>query len=687
MSADNQLAFALDTFYLLISGALVMWMAAGFAMLEAGLVRAKNTTEILTKNITLYALACLCYLIIGYSLMYGNGGASDYADAADFFFQSVFVATALSIISGAVAERMKLVSFLLFSIILSAVLYPVQGAWSWGGGFLNQWGFVDFAGSGIVHLAGAAAALAGVLILGPRLGKYKDGKAQALPGANMPLAALGTFILWFGWFGFNGGSQLKLSSSADAEGGGVGGHWSDVRAVSKKAPGAIPFMKVTDSAMTAYKQGKTRKGAYAAYMDASHPDLLEFLEIRVPSGGDINRKCLNIHNAINISDDFMKAVFEDQLWVFRCPHSGENRGEVKARKLWEKILETRSRTGEPYLNFIDTANRYLHPGLKAKGLKINGSNLCNEIHLPTDEERTAVCCLSSVNLEKWTEWRDSSMIPDLIRFLDNVLQVFIDNAPDELARARYSAKMSRDLGLGAMGFHGLLQSMGIPFDSEAARTINTMIFEDIQDKANRASELLGIAKGAAPDLAETGYTRRNAHLLAIAPNANSSMIAGCSPSIEPMKSNAFSHNTRAGSHTIRNKYLERELERLGKNDPKTWRSIIANDGSVQHLDIPQEVKDVFKTAFEIDQSWVVTHAADRQPFICQGQSVNLFFPAGAPRAYVNRVHLEAWEKELKGLYYFRTESLAKADKVGEQIQRIALGDAKPNDEECIACQA
>jgi len=217
MSADNQLAFALDTFYLLISGALVMWMAAGFAMLEAGLVRAKNTTEILTKNITLYALACLCYLIIGYSLMYGNGGASDYADAADFFFQSVFVATALSIISGAVAERMKLVSFLFFSIILSAVLYPVQGAWSWGGGFLNQWGFVDFAGSGIVHLAGAAAALAGVLILGPRLGKYKDGKAQALPGANMPLAALGTFILWFGWFGFNGGSQLKLSSSADAE--------------------------------------------------------------------------------------------------------------------------------------------------------------------------------------------------------------------------------------------------------------------------------------------------------------------------------------------------------------------------------------------------------------------------------------------------------------------------------------
>lgn len=471
------------------------------------------------------------------------------------------------------------------------------------------------------------------------------------------------------------------------KGGGVGGHWDNVRAVSKKAPGPIPFLKAADAAMTAYKQGKTRKGAYAAYMSVDHPDILEFLEIRVPTGGDINRKCLNIHNAVNLTNDFMEKVFADEVHVFKCPHSGEARGEIRARKLWEKILETRSRTGEPYLNFIDTANEHLHPALKAAGLRIHGSNLCNEIHLPTDENRTAVCCLSSINLEKWVEWKDSRLIADLIRFLDNVLEKFIENAPDEIEKARFSAIQSRDLGLGAMGFHGLLQSMLIPFESEAARHLNRLIFEDIADKAARESVRLGELKGAAPDLAEHGYIRRNAHLLAIAPNANSSMIAGCSPSIEPIKSNAFVHNTRAGSHTVRNKFLERVLKDYGLNDEKTWRSIVSNDGSVQHLALPEDVKAVFKTAFEIDQSWVITHAADRQPSICQGQSLNLFFPAGAPRSYVNRVHLEAYKKGLKGLYYFRTESAAKADKVGEKVERIALGDAKPNDEECIACQA
>ncbi|QFU04572.1 Ribonucleoside-diphosphate reductase NrdZ [Pseudoalteromonas sp. THAF3] len=472
------------------------------------------------------------------------------------------------------------------------------------------------------------------------------------------------------------------------KGGGVGGHWDNIRAVSKKAPGPIPFLKVADSAVTAYKQGQTRKGAYAAYLSVDHPDVLEFLEIRVPSGGDINRKCLNLHNAINLTNSFMEKVAKDETHVFKCPHSGEPRGEIRARKLWEKILEARSRTGEPYLNFIDTANEALHPALKAAGLKIYGSNLCNEIHLPTNEERTAVCCLSSLNLEKWPEWRSTGLVTDLIRFLDNVLEKFIEHAPDDIAKARYSAMRSRDLGLGAMGFHGLLQSMGLAFESEAAASLNRMIFEDIAKEAAEASEKLGQERGAAPDLAEQGYTRRNAHLLAIAPNANSSMIAGASASIEPIKSNAYVHNTRAGSHTIRNKHLVNALREHGLDNAKTWRSIVANDGSVQHLKgLPDEVKAVFKTAFEIDQSWVVRHAADRQAHICQGQSVNLFFPAGSPRAYVNRVHLEAWKRGLKGLYYFRTESVAKADKVGEQIQRVALGDAQPTQEECVACQA
>lgn len=472
------------------------------------------------------------------------------------------------------------------------------------------------------------------------------------------------------------------------KGGGVGGHWSDVRAVSEKAPGPIPFLKVADSAMTAYKQGKTRKGAYAAYLDVSHPDLIEFLDIRVPTGGDINRKALNIHNAINLTDDFMRAVLQDADWTFRCPATGEPRGETKARKVWERILETRARTGEPYLNFIDTANEYLPEALKALGLKIHGSNLCNEIHLPTNTERTAVCCLSSVNLEAWPEWHNTGMIKDLIVFLDNVLEVFIQNAPDEISRARYSAMRSRDLGLGAMGFHGLLQRMEFPFESEAARELNRLIFEDIQEEAIRASTMLARYRGAAPDMAEAGVVRRNAHLLAIAPNANSSIIAGCSPSIEPIKSNAYVHNTRAGSHTVRNPYLQKALKVHNLDKPEIWSSIVANGGSVQHLvGLPVDVKKIFKTATEIDQSWVVQHAADRQPFICQGQSVNLFFPPNVSREYVNRVHLEAWAKGLKGLYYFRTESIAQADKVGQKIERVALGDATKDGDECVACQA
>lgn len=463
-------------------------------------------------------------------------------------------------------------------------------------------------------------------------------------------------------------------------GGGVGGHWGDVRAVSKKAPGPIPFLGLADRAMLAYKQGETRKGAYAAYIDVSHPDIVEFLNIRVPTGGDVNRKFLNIHNAINITDDFMQAVMADQEWELRCPHSGRVFSTMPARQLWERILEIRGRTGEPYLNFIDAANRALHPELAAAGLRIRGSNLCNEIHLPTDENRTAVCCLSSINLEKWDEWsKEPLFIEDLVRLLDNVLDVFIEHCPDELSRAKYSAMRSRDIGLGAMGFHGLLMQKGIPFESGLAVSMNKRVFTFIHDQAKAATRKLAVERGPAPDLT----AERNAHVLAIAPNANSSIICGCTSSIEPINSNAYMHKTRAGAHMIRNRYLVALLQELGHDTDEVWNSIVANNGSVQHLDFLDDYqKDVFKTAFEIDQHWTIQHAADRQPQICQGQSVNVFFPAQADRAYVNSVHLRAWLSGLKGLYYLRTKSAGSADKVGVKVSRVQL-----NTEECLACHA
>ena len=464
------------------------------------------------------------------------------------------------------------------------------------------------------------------------------------------------------------------------KGGGVGGHWSDVRAVGEKSPGPIPFLKVVDSQMTAYKQGKTRKGSYAAYLDISHPDIIEFINFKLPTGGDANRKCFNLFNAVNITDKFMTAVEQDDYWDLLDPHTGLVKDRIEARKLWEKLLEVRFRTGSPYLNFIDTANKALPDALKKLGLKIHGSNLCNEIHLPTNEDRTAVCCLSSVNLEKYDEWKDTSMVKDLIRFLDNVLQKFIDNAPQDIVKAKISALRERSLGLGAMGFHGYLQKHKIPFESPIAKGINMKIFKKIKEDALDETKNLAIKLGSPGDLVGTGL--RNAHLLAIAPNANSSIICNCSPSIEPIKSNAFVHRTRVGSHLIKNKYLVPVLESYGKNVDVVWSSIIMKEGSVQHLDfLTEQDKDIFKTAFEIDQQWVIEHAADRQPHICQGQSVNLFFPAGSDKSYINSVHLRAWKKELKGLYYLRTSSGNDADKVGMKIERNALKDA----EECISC--
>jgi len=453
-------------------------------------------------------------------------------------------------------------------------------------------------------------------------------------------------------------------------GGGVGGHWSDVRTVSDVAPGPMPFIHTVDADMIAYRQGKTRKGSYAAYMDVSHPDIIEFLNMRIPTG-DVQRKALNLHNAINITDEFMEAVKSNSQFDLRDPKDNGVKESINARKLWERILETRFRTGEPYLNFIDTANRDLPQPLKDLGLKINGSNLCNEIHLPTNADRTAVCCLSSLNLEYFDDWKDTNIVGDIVRMLDNVLEYFVENAPDSISRARYSAQRERSIGLGAMGFHSLLQKHGVAWESDKAREMNDVVFSHINIQAVAETQKLALERGEYPD--GFGSGRRNSHLIAIAPNASSGVILSTSPSIEPLKACAYTHRTRAGSFLVKNKYLDRLLTEKGQNNESNWTSIITNKGSVQHLPFLTEgEKSIFKTAQELDQNWVVQHAADRQKYICQGQSVNVFFPAGAPKSYVNKVHLKAWKEGLKGLYYLRTEAKSRAENVSEKVERVAL---------------
>lgn len=477
------------------------------------------------------------------------------------------------------------------------------------------------------------------------------------------------------------------------KGGGVGGHWSDVRSNSTISPGPVPFLKTVDSDMTAYRQGKTRKGSYAAYMDISHPDIVEFLNIRVPTGGDVNRKCFNLNNAVNVTDAFMEAVVAGKPWDLKDPNENTIRDTVDARQLWQRILQVRFRTGEPYVNFIDEANKHLPQFQKDLGLKIHGSNLCNEIHLATSPDRSAVCCLSSLNVEKYDEWQDSTIVADLIEYLDNVITYFVENAPSSLGRAIKSAKAERSLGLGAMGFHAYLQKKNIPFESSIAIAANKGIFMDIKEKAKQKTIELAKLKGECPD--GVGHGVRNAHLLAIAPNANSSIIAGTSPSIEPWKSNAYTHRTRVGSYLVKNPHLEKVLDQYSKDlevkDTKEWlkeqwKSIILSEGSVQHLDYMSDWhKQVFKTAFELDQRWIVDHAGDRQEFICQGQSVNLFFPAGTDKAVVNSVHIRAWKKKLKGLYYLRTNAGASAEKVSQKVEQDKLQDFADPDE-CLSCQ-
>ena len=478
-------------------------------------------------------------------------------------------------------------------------------------------------------------------------------------------------------------------------GGGIGGYWGHVRSdgVStsggSQSSGSIPFLHVVDSEILAFSQGKTRRGSYAAYMDMSHPEIIEFLEMRKPSGGDIHRKCLNLHHAINISDEFMQLIEKciaeptyDDSWNLIDPHTKEIVRTVSARELWQKLLETRVATGEPYVSFIDTINEALPETQKKLGLKVHHSNLCTEITLPTNENRTAVCCLSSVNLEKYDEWRnDPLFIPDLVRFLDNALTYFIDNAPENVFRAKFSAASERSIGLGAMGFHAYLQSKGIPFESALAKAMNLKIFRKMKEQAVEESERLAIKRGEAPDMEGTG--RRNAHLLAIAPNATSSIICGTtSPSIEPFRANAYVQKTMSGSFLVKNKYLEKLLEKKGINTDEVWQTILAQRGSVLHLDeLSDYEKDTFKTAIEINQQWVIEHAADRQKYICQAQSVNVFVPADVNIKELHDIHMLAWKRKIKTLYYCRSEAIKRAELLSKKVERTIIPEA-----DCLACE-
>jgi ribonucleoside-diphosphate reductase alpha chain len=482
-------------------------------------------------------------------------------------------------------------------------------------------------------------------------------------------------------------------------GGGIGGSWSDIRSQGTKtskgseSTGAIPFIKVVDSEMLAFSQGVTRRGSYAGYLHISHPEVEEFLDMRKPTGGDTNRKCLNLHHGVVISDKFMETIHratkEDNFnddWELIDPHSKEVKKVVSARTLWVKILQNRMETGEPYLMFEDAVNSELPEFQKKKGLYVNHSNLCSEITLATNEERTAVCCLSSVNLEYYDDWKKiPAFIPDLIRMLDNVLEHFIKKAPPQMHRAVYSAMRERSIGLGAMGFHAYLQKNSIPFEGMWANTANIEMFRYIKDHALEETRRLAVERGACPD--DDSCEVRNAHLLAIAPNASSSIICGnTSPSIEPFRANAYTQKTKSGSYLQKNKYLDDVLmSKIGHTEvyENTWKSIVANKGSVQHLDmLSEEEKEVFKTAVEINQAWVVEHASNRQPYICQSQSVNLFFPPDVNKGDLHNVHMLAWAKNLKTLYYLRSEAISRADNVSNQVKREIIFEQS----DCLSCE-
>lgn len=490
-------------------------------------------------------------------------------------------------------------------------------------------------------------------------------------------------------------------AALSVSGGGVGLH-NSIRATTDKAPGPIPYMKTMDAMIGYYKQGVTRRGSTAYYMDVNHPDIIEHIKFRNPTGGDPARKADNrkqFHVAVNVTDEFRDAIYADDDFDLKCPHTGETKQTVKARELWEEILETRAITGEPYIFKKDTANRALPEAQKAKGLEIKGSNICIEITLPTNEERTFVCCLSSLNLEKYDEWKNSDLVADLTVFLDNVIQYFIDKAPEELSKSIFSAKQERALGIGTMGWHHYLQSKNIPWESRgvnSAAHLTHQIYKNIKNKAVEASLSLGATRGETPDMVGTG--RRNSHLIAIAPNSNNAIIAGTSPSIEPISGVAYAHTTRAGTHLVQNPYFDNLLkteivERL--NIPlserevwvkEQWELVLKEEGSVQHFNyLTDHEKNVFKTAFELDQHWVVELAETRAAYICQSQSLNLFFPAGVSAEYFNSVHLKGLDSpNLKSMYYCRMSRGVNIETV-KDIERKALVDwDDPTD--CLACE-
>ena len=491
-----------------------------------------------------------------------------------------------------------------------------------------------------------------------------------------------------------------------ARGGGIGSYWGNLRSIGEqvghngKTSGVVPFIRVMDSLTLAISQGSLRRGSAAVYLPIDHPEIEEFIEIRRPTGGDPNRKAQNLHHGVLVSDAFMRAVEADEDWALVSPKDRAPIATVKARSLWIRLLTARIETGEPYIIYSDTVNRHVPEHQKLAGLTVKTSNLCSEITLPTGidhlgNDRTAVCCLSSLNVESFIEWKDHpTFIEDVMRFLDNVLQDFIDNAPDHFTKAKYSAARERSVGLGIMGFHSFLQEQMVPFESAVAKAWNKNMFKHIRGQADAASKMLAAERGACLDAADYGIDERFSNKMAIAPTASISIICGgASPGIEPIAANSFTHKTLSGSFNVRSKALQKLLDDKGRNTDETWSSITANEGSVQHLDfLSQDEKDVFKTAFEIDQRWVIDLAADRSPEICQSQSLNVFLAADVHKRDLHQIHFQAWKKGVKSLYYCRSKSLQRSESVAalvpvtadEEADRAA---ASRNDyEECLACQ-
>jgi ribonucleoside-diphosphate reductase alpha chain len=501
-----------------------------------------------------------------------------------------------------------------------------------------------------------------------------------------------------------------------SKGGGIGSYWGNLRSLGEKVgqngktSGIVPFIRVMDSLTLAISQGSLRRGSAAVYLPISHPEVEEFIEIRRPTGGDPNRKALNLHHGILVSDAFMRAVETDDTWTLTSPKDGAPVRSMSARSLWIRLLTARIETGEPYIIYSDHVNNARPEHHKLAGLEVKTSNLCSEIMLPTGldqhgEQRTAVCCLSSLNLETWMEWKDDPrFITDVMRFLDNVLQNFIDTAPDSMSRARYSAMRERSVGLGVMGFHSFLQGLNVPFESVIAKVWNKKMFKHIRAQADAASRLLAEERGPCPDAAEYGFLERFSNKMAIAPTASISIICGgASPGIEPIAANVYNHKTLSGSYIVRNPYLKAVLAKHGRDDEDTWTSVTVNKGSVQHLDfLDDQEKATFKTAFELDQRWVIEHAADRTPYICQSQSVNVFLPANVHKRDLHQIHMTAWKKGMKSLYYCRSLSMARADTISEKVAvqprlgytdeqlalqlEIPVAPISTNYEECLACQ-